>query len=174
MLAGLPDVRLALDPKTDNLIAMGRPPEHATISATLKQMQSEFAEIEVIQLQRIDPDTAKLAVESLFGITPNEEGEVPTKGPRVDVNNVTRQLLVRGTTAEIARIRTLLEKMGESPDAELYSEDRGNVRMIPLGGMSAAKLLERVQSVWPTVGACLLYTSPSPRDATLSRMPSSA
>ena len=29
---------------------------------------------------------------------------------------------------------------------------------------------------WVTVdyGACLLYTSPSPRDATLSRMPSSA
>jgi len=26
----------------------------------------------------------------------------------------------------------------------------------------------------PTVRACLLYTSPSPRDATLSRMPSSA
>ena len=25
-----------------------------------------------------------------------------------------------------------------------------------------------------TYGACLLYTSPSPRDATLSRMPSSA
>ena len=25
-----------------------------------------------------------------------------------------------------------------------------------------------------TVGTCLLYTSPSPRDATLSRMPSSA
>ena len=26
----------------------------------------------------------------------------------------------------------------------------------------------------PSSGACLLYTSPSPRDATLSRMPSSA
>ena len=26
----------------------------------------------------------------------------------------------------------------------------------------------------PSYGACLLYTSPSPRDATLSRMPSSA
>ena len=25
-----------------------------------------------------------------------------------------------------------------------------------------------------TIGTCLLYTSPSPRDATLSRMPSSA
>ena len=28
--------------------------------------------------------------------------------------------------------------------------------------------------LWPAPGACLLYTSPSPRDATLSRMPSSA
>ena len=27
---------------------------------------------------------------------------------------------------------------------------------------------------WPEPDACLLYTSPSPRDATLSRMPSSA
>ena len=27
---------------------------------------------------------------------------------------------------------------------------------------------------WPSTYACLLYTSPSPRDATLSRMPSSA
>ena len=27
---------------------------------------------------------------------------------------------------------------------------------------------------WWTFGGCLLYTSPSPRDATLSRMPSSA
>ena len=29
-------------------------------------------------------------------------------------------------------------------------------------------------SVWTSAHACLLYTSPSPRDATLSRMPSSA
>ena len=28
--------------------------------------------------------------------------------------------------------------------------------------------------IWIYVGSCLLYTSPSPRDATLSRMPSSA
>ena len=35
----------------------------------------------------------------------------------------------------------------------------------------AALALERVDDVH---GGCLLYTSPSPRDATLSRMPSSA
>ena len=30
------------------------------------------------------------------------------------------------------------------------------------------------QAIWERNKACLLYTSPSPRDATLSRMPSSA
>ena len=29
-------------------------------------------------------------------------------------------------------------------------------------------------NIWPLPQTCLLYTSPSPRDATLSRMPSSA
>ena len=32
----------------------------------------------------------------------------------------------------------------------------------------------RISEVNDPVNACLLYTSPSPRDATLSRMPSSA
>ena len=34
--------------------------------------------------------------------------------------------------------------------------------------------VERDRLLGPRVGGCLLYTSPSPRDATLSRMPSSA
>ena len=37
--------------------------------------------------------------------------------------------------------------------------------MMTLGAVAAAV---------PNIGICLLYTSPSPRDATLSRMPSSA
>ena len=41
------------------------------------------------------------------------------------------------------------------------------------GGFFANVGIERVFSI-PAAGACLLYTSPSPRDATLSRMPSSA
>ena len=35
-------------------------------------------------------------------------------------------------------------------------------------------LHSEVQKGFVTINACLLYTSPSPRDATLSRMPSSA
>ena len=36
------------------------------------------------------------------------------------------------------------------------------------------KLDTHIIVVWVDNEACLLYTSPSPRDATLSRMPSSA
>ena len=34
--------------------------------------------------------------------------------------------------------------------------------------------IARIKKYNPKLNACLLYTSPSPRDATLSRMPSSA
>ena len=42
---------------------------------------------------------------------------------------------------------------------------------IERGGLLAIKV---ARNVWKLSKLCLLYTSPSPRDATLSRMPSSA
>ena len=48
-----------------------------------------------------------------------------------------------------------------------------------LDALHAAKTLEEAEAALQSLAAdadmtCLLYTSPSPRDATLSRMPSSA
>ena len=43
-----------------------------------------------------------------------------------------------------------------------------------LGGGEKRRVLECYQDDFDWSGNCLLYTSPSPRDATLSRMPSSA
>ena len=42
------------------------------------------------------------------------------------------------------------------------------------GEQGALLVASQLVSCAPTYNACLLYTSPSPRDATLSRMPSSA
>jgi len=50
LLSGIPDVRLAIDPKTGNLIAMARPSQQATIRATLDQLQRESRQVEVITL----------------------------------------------------------------------------------------------------------------------------
>ena len=43
-----------------------------------------------------------------------------------------------------------------------------------LNGGGLAFGMDLVRYAYNAVGFCLLYTSPSPRDATLSRMPSSA
>ena len=54
--------------------------------------------------------------------------------------------------------------------ALLYIAQKQNDNWIPLAAMKyIAKFLNM-----PYIKVCLLYTSPSPRDATLSRMPSSA
>ena len=45
------------------------------------------------------------------------------------------------------------------------------VRIEVSGRLNGAEI---ARTEWYREGSCLLYTSPSPRDATLSRMPSSA
>ena len=57
---------------------------------------------------------------------------------------------------------------GES-DARVIAEQ---LRQLP--GYDVYCLTEVLRRSFPIYKACLLYTSPSPRDATLSRMPSSA
>ena len=53
----------------------------------------------------------------------------------------------------------------------VYTEQDMNAMLSPA---EREKLIETMARARNVVRACLLYTSPSPRDATLSRMPSSA
>jgi type II secretory pathway component GspD/PulD (secretin) len=150
LLAGEPDIRLALDPKTDNLIAMGRPSAHETIVATLAQMQRDGQQVEVIRLRVVDPQLAVLSINRLFG--GGEEGGDP-KAPIVDADPNTRQLLIRGTQTQIDQIRGLLEKMGES-ESEIAALDEargGNVRMLPITGRTARLVMQQVEELWPTM-----------------------
>ena len=50
----------------------------------------------------------------------------------------------------------------------------GTPNSVKVGKVTRAQLEEIAKTKDPDLTACLLYTSPSPRDATLSRMPSSA
>ncbi len=154
LLAGLPDVRLALDPKTGNLVAHARPSEHATIRATLEQMQRDARQVEVIPLRVVDPQLAVLAINKLFGAGGEKDEQSTGNAPQVDADPVRRQLLVRGTKAQIEQIRTLLDKMGESEaDSAVAAAERGNVRMLPVHGRAAQNALEQLQQIWPSLRA---------------------
>jgi type II secretory pathway component GspD/PulD (secretin) len=150
LMANSPDVRLAKDPKTGSLIALARPAQHATIKATIDQLQRDARKVEVIKLHRVDPQTAVLSINKLFGA----DVEGATNAPKVDADPVTRNLLVRGSAAQLEQIRSLLEQMGEVGDAsgsQAAGGSGGNVRMIPLNGRAARAALEQLEQVWPSM-----------------------
>lgn len=147
LLAGSPDARIALDPKTGNLVALCKPSEHATIRATLEQMQADPRKIEVITLGRVDPQTAATSLKKLFGI-----GDTPDPNkPQIEVDTVSKQLLVRATQTQLEQIKLLLEKMGEKGEGAEATTQGGNVRMIPITGRNGQEALERALEIWPTM-----------------------
>lgn len=153
LLAGLPDVRLAIDAKTGNVIALAKRAEHATIRATIDQLQRDARRVEVFQLRSVDPQLAVLSINKLFNGSTDPKVPPPPTAPQVDADPTTRQLMVRATSSQIEQIRELLVKLGEneSASAEAGTASTSKVRMIPLKGRSAQAALEQLELVWPTV-----------------------
>ena len=144
LLSGSTDVRLALDPKTNNLVALARPSQHATIRATLEQIQRDGRRLEVIPLRVLDPQTALGQIKKLYGETPGGTA------PQLEADQAGRRLLIHGTETQIQQIHALLAKMGESPTE---GGSGGAVRVTPLNPGSIRSALERIQEVWPTLRA---------------------
>ena len=69
-------------------------------------------------------------------------------------------------------LRSVCYDVAYKPDGSQLVTGMGN-RVLVYGCQDGA-LLHSLKAHKDAVYACLLYTSPSPRDATLSRMPSSA
>ena len=125
LLANDPDARLAQDPKTGSLYLLARPSQHATVKEVLDGMQLDGgAKLDVIQLRIVDPQQAVLSIKNLFGTTSG------TNGPKVDADTNNKQLMVRGTDAQILQIRGLLEKMGERL-SDGGAAGGPNVRVLP-------------------------------------------
>ena len=86
---------------------------------------------EVIRLRVVDPQSAVLSINKMFGISIDSK-TTPAGVPKIDVNIAMRLLLIHGTEEQIAQIRQLLEKMGESdigrPDAAIQRRDGQQAR----------------------------------------------
>ena len=157
LFADVDEIRLATDPTTGSLVALATPEEHATIRATINQMQQDRREVEVIRLRSVDPQLAMLSIEKLFGPPEGSEEEAkPNTAPRVDADPTSRSLMIRGSAAQISDIRNLLSKMGEQLSDEPgegggYASQRGNVRMIPIDAATARRALDQLAPIWPNV-----------------------
>ncbi len=143
LLVGMPEVRLSVDPKTGNIIALGRRAAHATIKATIEQLQRDSRRLEVFPLRALDPQLAVAAITKLFA------AEAGPGAPKVDADPYSKRLLVRGSESQIEQIRQMLQQMGESGTSDRLGAS--NLRVVPLTGAAARTALEGLEEMWPTV-----------------------
>jgi type II secretory pathway component GspD/PulD (secretin) len=145
-----PNVILTADKEAGHVVAFATPPQQATIRATIDQMQKESKQVDVIGLSNVDPQVAVVAINKLFGT--NDEKPDP-KAPRVDADLTTRSLLVRGTAGQVAQIRELLHKLGETEEEGGVgnAKNKQHVRLLPLSGAAARSAISQIEQIWPSV-----------------------
>ncbi|WP_254507560.1 secretin N-terminal domain-containing protein [Anatilimnocola floriformis] len=146
LLAGIPDVRIQLDPKSGNIIAHCRPAQHATIVALLEQMQKDATKFTVFKLHKNDPQAVALHINELFGA---DKGVL--NAPKVVSDATNMQIAVRASPAQLAQIEGLLKDMGELGGAggAINPAQREHVRIISNGtGRSALAAVEQIEQMW--------------------------
>lgn len=145
LLAGLPDTRIASDPKSRGIIAYTRPETHQLIQQTIDKLEGRGSSFEVIQLRRLEPSQALLTINKFFGVSAEASGD----GPTVDGDPVTKRLWIRGTPQQIQLVRDLIDQL-EGADAMGPLGDR--VRILPYTGREAEQALEQLQTLWDVTG----------------------
>ena len=148
LLAGESGVRLAIDPETQNLVAMATPSQHRKIVAVLKQLEAESVTTDTIQLYNKDPAEAVLLINKLLGL---DDEAIAAKGPKIDGDIATGRLIVRGKPEQIRQIREMLAQVDPDPGT-LGAAERTNVRILPLSPRQADAVLEQLDFLWPTTG----------------------
>ena len=124
------------------------------------------------------PEIASLNMGSMnFGLYPmlNRFTEFKHGWEREHLEN-SKDLVFKNTFADIETILKIGNDNGSRFEFECYdiSHLYNLAHFVDRGLAKTPLFIQSVLGLLGGIGACLLYTSPSPRDATLSRMPSSA
>lgn len=140
----LPAPSVELDELGNSLIVVGTAEQHARVTGTLTQLSGTAADLEVFELDYVDPWTVESAVDSLFSSLP------AASAPTVTSDYTSQRLFVRGTKSQIEQIRGLLRKMGERSGALATDSGTGDVRTIPFRG-DVNEAMRRIREVWPRI-----------------------
>lgn len=146
--AGQSNINLALDPKSNNIIARATPTDHRIIDEIIDTLAGESSDFQVIQLDSIDTQAAILTLEKFFGKQSSKDAKDTSagKGPIFYGDTLTRRIMVKGTKQEVEQVRELLTKVQASgPTLEGL---RNNARFLPYSGKSADKMLDQIDLLW--------------------------
>lgn len=144
LLAGAPDVRLAQDEASKQLVLWARPSEHDLVTKALQEISGESSDFEVIQLKKLDVQLAISAINKFFGISDSEDAE--SGQPVIDGDLYARQVWVKGTATQVEQIRQFLSDLEGNMDS---NNVLGNsIISIPLTGRSAQRALTQAEQLW--------------------------
>ncbi len=136
-----PKVQLSIEPQTRQLIAFARPEQQALIASTIEQLRSEEPELEIFQLDVVDPLSAEMAISRMYS-------DNFYTAPDIQIDPVTQQLVVRGKPKQVKEIRELLVKMGEPAVNVMGSATNSRLRTLHFKGNVPA-VLQEIQRLWP-------------------------
>jgi len=178
-LVGTPDVRLSLDPRTNGILLRARPAVHATVKETIKQMQLNAPQIDIIPLKRMSPMTAVEQIKKFIPTAPpltaaaatttgggggggggnRQQATAATQLPTVESDILARQIIVRGTLSQIKEIREFLASQGE--DGVVTSINVATSRVIPISRAAAELVLEQLPAILPALGPNINVIAPA-------------
>ena len=137
-----PPIDVRYDTQQEQLIVIGSSEQLQGVERLLQQFDRPERQLEVFALKSIDPQTMRMAVESLFADQPISQS------PVVTIDDASQRLLVRGTTEQLISVRELLGRLGE-PESQALSRG-GRIRSIPVN-RNTERVLRDIERVWPTI-----------------------
>ena len=144
--SGQTNINLALDPKSNNIIARATPSDHKTIDEIIETLAGQNSDFEVIELGKMDTQAAILTLEKFFGKSSAKDKDGAAKGPIFYGDTIARRIMVQGTPQEVTQVRELLRKVeATGPTLEGLRE---KARFLPYSGKSADKFLDQIDVLW--------------------------
>jgi len=180
LLAGMPDVRLSLDPRTNGISVLARPASHATVREAIKQMQLNVPQVAIIPLKRMSPQTAVDTIKRFYqtwspltattttggrdggGGGQRQQTAATSQPPTVEPDLTARQIIVRGTITQITEIKSLLASLGEDGVAG-STTNVATTRVIPLSPTATSLVLEQLRDILPTLDPNINLIAPQTR-----------
>ncbi len=146
--AGQSNMNLALDPKSNNIIARATPTDHNIIDEIISSLAGESSDFQVIELNNLDTQAAILTLEKFFGkqSTKDSKDATAAKGPIFYGDTLTRRIMIKGTKQEVEQVRELLTKVQDTGPS--FEGLRNNARFLPYSGKSADRILDQIDLLW--------------------------
>ena len=138
----IPGVVVNEDGRNGKLHIVATEVQHQEVATLVRQLDGLGAgeQVAVIPLVKMDPVTASITLRSMFV----RDGE---DAPTIEPDLYGRQLMIRGTSAQLVQAQQILAQLGEDGTGQRRAGD-GILSTFPLSGRDPAELLPLLERAW--------------------------